>query len=160
MDLKFIRVTKDNASHDRGFIAVDAICSAFENKETKNVSIMTMDGFWYDVVDDIEKLWTLVSGRSLNNGRSDAPKSKQDYLRRKRMLASPCVEKLPKREDASPTLKDGVEIIGRPPTSKYAKEKKMQFINDLPTGVGEGQHEIDGSHVDVFQPSSDDSAVK
>ena len=59
---KFIRVTKDNRNKDRGFIAVDAICAAFENQENRNTEIMTIDGFWYEVVDGIEKVYSDVIG--------------------------------------------------------------------------------------------------
>lgn len=59
---KFIRVTKDNRTKDRGFIAVDAICAAFENQENRNTEIMTIDGFWYEVVDGIEKVYSDVIG--------------------------------------------------------------------------------------------------
>lgn len=54
---RFIRVTKDNRSRDRGIIAVDAICAAFENQESNKTEIMTLDGFWYEVVDSIEDVY-------------------------------------------------------------------------------------------------------
>ena len=65
---RFIKVRKDNQARDRGFIAVDAICSVFENKENHNVSIMTMDGFWYDVDDDVDELYDLEAdpGEKIN----------------------------------------------------------------------------------------------
>lgn len=61
--MKIVQVTKANSNRDRGFIAVDAICSAFENRESGKTDIMTMDGYWYEVLDDIEKLRDAVVGK-------------------------------------------------------------------------------------------------
>lgn len=86
---RFIKVRKSNKSHDRGFIAVDAICSVFENKENHNVSIMTMDGFWYDVEDDVDTLYSLITSDNYNKEykqRDITVGSKKDYYRKKKML--------------------------------------------------------------------------
>lgn len=85
MQPKFIKVKKANRSHDRGFIAVDAICSVFEDKERHVVSIMTMDGFWYEVEDDVEALFAIITGQDVQSSESQSS-GKKEYYRRKKML--------------------------------------------------------------------------
>ena len=85
----FVRVTKDNQKRDRGFIAVDAICSVFENQEDHNTQIMTMDGMWYDVVDDIEKLYSACE----NSNTVCEEKKKGEFIRKRRMQSSALSEK-------------------------------------------------------------------
>ena len=101
--LKVVQVTKDNSNRDRGFIAVDAICSAFENRENGNVQIMTMDGYWYDVLDDIEKIRNAVvnsdeevavkqDDTETKNPESDAePKSRIRDFYKKYKMPSPAI---------------------------------------------------------------------
>lgn len=135
---KFIRVTKDNETKDRGFIAVDAICSVFENNGGKNVSIMTMDGFWYDVVDGIEKLWNAVSGKNpCVADKRVQPETKAGYFKRKRMLPAPNSDKAP--VDGEKARKDRVEVVGRAVKAGGLKieVKRPQVVS--PTGVGEGR---------------------
>ena len=83
---KFIRVTKDNRTKDRGIIAVDAICAAFENQDNHNTEIMTIDGFWYEVVDGIEKVYSDVIGEASSSGKEDEPEG-----RRTKRIMSPAV---------------------------------------------------------------------
>lgn len=117
----FIKVTKDNAGKDRGFIAIDAICSAFENSKDGNVSIMTMDGFWYDVVDDIEKIWRMVSGEETR------PIPKNEYFKKKKMIPAGS-ETTPRKHTR------GAFEVDKPKKPRLSKD------NDLPIGVGEGQN--------------------
>ena len=146
---RFIKVRKDNQARDRGFIAVDAICSVFENKENHNVSIMTMDGFWYDVDDDVDELYDLVTGKEKKEGqepRQPQPQYlKKDYFRRKKMMPAMSENDGPKRrhEDfsrADMEMDDSLDVfrpakrksIGRKPNGSRDLEK------DLPAGAGEG----------------------
>lgn len=122
---RFVRVTKSNKAKDRGFIAIDAICSVFENQETHSTSIMTMDGFWYDVVDDVEKLYAVIAGSQVPIEKKNCT-AKKDYYRRKKML---------------------------PPNAANSEVRQAMVDGknrDLPTGVGEGQHTMEVS--DVFTP--------
>ena len=155
---RFVKVTKSNKDRDRGFIAVDAICSVFENRAAKTVSIMTMDGFWYDVEDDIEKLYGLVSGEG---GMADKTKPhyvgggmaaaefatggvvgyKKQYLRKKKMLAP---------VPGSSTVQRSHDDETKKPTSR-----KENFTKGLPTGVGKGQHTEEST--DVFTPPSQET---
>ena len=86
----FIRVTKDNPKRDRGFIAVDAICSVFENQEEQNTQIMTMDGMWYDVVDGIEHLYSVCENY---NAEVVEKNTKSGFIRKRRMQVASLSEK-------------------------------------------------------------------
>lgn len=59
---RFVKVKKSNRNRDRGFIAVDMICAAFENQDAGHTEIMTLDGFWYEVTEGIEELYKDVIG--------------------------------------------------------------------------------------------------
>lgn len=123
---RFIRVTKDNETHDRGFIAIDAICSVFENSKENNVSIMTMDGFWYDVVDGIEGLWKKVGGSETRDEEAKEV-TKSGYFKWKKMMP-PGLEKMPRKHSRGEMA---VESQKRPHPTK---------TSDLPAGAGEGQN--------------------
>lgn len=137
-------MTKANKAHDTGFIAVDAICAAFEDKEKHTVSIMTMDGFWYEIEGDIDSLYEQVSGPQITFNWSKA-----DYIKEKRMPSPALSEKgglslintLPQRQEPEqyqPRI-DRPSLIG----------KKVRFITprdgrdiskDLPSGDGKGRY--------------------
>lgn len=98
----FVRVTKSNKERDRGFIAVDAICAAFENQSRGIVEVMTMDGFVYDIVESIEEFWDKVHGiqkilQPLNEQKEQTPPSTENkkvrYIRKKRMQSAMAAEK-------------------------------------------------------------------
>lgn len=98
----FVRATKSNKERDRGFIAVDAICAAFENQSRGIVEVMTMDGFVYDVLDSIEVLWDKVHGvekkplppnEQKESTQPPPPNEKVRYIRRKRMQSAMAAEK-------------------------------------------------------------------
>ena len=98
----FVRATKSNKERDRGFIAVDAICAAFENQSRGIVEVMTMDGFVYDVLDTIEVLWDKVHNiekiplPSLEQTAPQPPpqpNQKVRYIRKKRMQSAMAAEK-------------------------------------------------------------------
>ena len=113
---RFIRVTKDNRNKDRGLIAVDAICAVFENQDSHNTEIMTMDGFWYEVVDDVEKVYDDLIGIdnskdtekfvSNHNGMEDKTKDKIQYAKHRR-FTPPAVseDQSPKRHEEARVLK-------------------------------------------------------
>lgn len=83
---KFLRVTKDNKARDRGLIAIDAICAIFEDAEKKHVSIMTMDGFWYEVLDSLDKIYEAID--AAEGGRQSQPANKKvRQMRQKRIMA-------------------------------------------------------------------------
>ena len=86
----FVRVTKDNKTRDRGFIAIDAICAVFENQEDNNTQIMTMDGMWYDVVDGVERLYEACENANVEIVAKD---KKSDFIKKRRMQSSALSEK-------------------------------------------------------------------
>lgn len=116
MQTRFIKVTKDNQHRDRGFIAVDAICSVFENHESHNVSIMTMDGFWYDVIDDIEKIYSLVGKSQPTESEENRIPQKKDYFRCKKMLPASVEGDKPKQNHE--------DLFGK---NSCGKEKRQVF---------------------------------
>ena len=147
---RFIKVIKDNKTKDRGFIAVDAICSVFEDKESHNVSIMTMDGFWYEVIDTVEELYAAVNGFTCDRSKQqDDGNPKKDYIRRKRMMPSQIENDHPKQnhEDLRRERKvyeSDAEVVdvfqpGVKESRRNGTPRKNRFSSDLPTGVGEGQ---------------------
>ena len=148
MQPRFIKVKKANRSHDRGFIAVDAICSVFEDKERNVVSIMTMDGFWYDVEDDVEELFALITGQNVQSSESHASGKKEYYRRRKMLPPVVANEKAQVNHDMVCSDRRGnSEIedldIFRP---KSRTEKKRNFAvskpkKNLSAGADEGQYE-------------------
>lgn len=52
---RFIRLTKANKDKDRLLVAIDSICSVEESVADKCTNVYTIDGFWYSVLDPIEK---------------------------------------------------------------------------------------------------------
>lgn len=148
MQPKFIKVKKANRYHDRGFIAVDAICSVFEDKERHVVSIMTMDGFWYEVEDDVEALFALITGQHVQSSESQESGKKEYYRRRKMLPPMVASEKAQVNHDMVCMDRSGnSEIedldIFRP---KLRTEKKRNFAiskpkNNLSAGADEGQYE-------------------
>lgn len=150
---RFIRVTKDNRMKDRGFIAVDAICAVFENQNNHNTEIMTMDGFWYEVVDGVEKVFADVTGNGDKPKESaDAnplPKESEEQARDKilsakqRRFSSPAVS-----EEAEQRSQEEIRESKR---SGYAYPKNGYGVNrhgrgrlyshrNFPSGEGEGHH--------------------
>lgn len=145
---KFIRVRKDNKTRDRGFIAVDAICSVFENKETHNVSIMTMDGFWYDVVDDIEELYTIVTDNSLTNssGRKSNNPARKDFYKHRKMLPPVTGEEKPPQKHGPSKI--GVEIQDGCDIFKFSKGKRdSNRSKNLSAGADEGHRDANSKTV-------------
>lgn len=149
---QFIKVRKDNQSHDRGFIAVDAICSVFENKDAHNVSIMTMDGFWYDVDDDVEKLYCLIIGEDSENKTTPLSNTKKAYYRRKKMMP-PLVaneksqqnhEKFKatvEEKDIAPAQDEEYDVFKGAMCGKKANRQHLTEKN-LPASAGEGQYDL------------------
>ena len=158
MSKRFIKVIKDNRSQDRGFIAIDAICSVFENKEEQNVSIMTMDGFWYDVSDNVEELFAALEGAETPKKEQTSSNGKVEYYRRKKMLAPDAAhQKAPqKHEFEKPFTESRVnneaedifkghykKTFGKKPKAITANNGNLNDISkDLPTGVGEGHYDL------------------
>ena len=161
---KFIRVTKDNRNKDRGFIAVDAICAVFENQDAHNTEIMTMDGFWYEVVDGIEKVYEDVIGngskplgdteaKQVQEESPDPNKGKMQFAKRKRFM-SPAVSEdaVQKSHEEEREFKRGSYVY---PKKGYGQKKyartRISHTGDFPSGEGEGQHRPMAKAVD-FTP--------
>lgn len=130
--MKFIRVTKDNHNHDRGIIAIDAICSVFENKDSHNVTIMTMDGFWYDVKDDYEKIDDLIM--STDSGES---RLRRDFYRSRKMLPPKTAEeKTPCNHNAisiydkpsSDLPNEDIDVFKKPKVLTYSSRPRPRFL--------------------------------
>ena len=134
--MRFIKVRKDNKTRDRGFIAVDAICAAFENCETGKTEIMTMDGFWYEVTEGIEELYDKAS--ELQDGNPNHSE-KVDLIRTKR-LSSPAVSEDGFRKSHEEVRKTQKMSFAYPKKGYGTKRKTVGGRkNDLPSGDGEGR---------------------
>ena len=150
---RFIRVTKDNHMKDRGFIAVDAICAVFENQNNHNTEIMTMDGFWYEVVDGIDKVYADVTGdggkprtvagaERIPKATMDAPTDKLSFAK-KRRFSYPAVS-----EDSAPKSHEETRWSKRSgyayPKTGYGVNRHRRDMNshqtNFPSGEGEGQN--------------------
>ena len=152
---ELIRITKDNPNRDRGLIAVDAICSVVENQEAKNVSIMTMDGFWYDVVDPIEKFEEILVDTGKDKFESQ-DKKKKDYFRQKRMMTPATAnERAPQNHEEFVTTIKGERDSNLPeqrdrfssPSKRQKYGKRTSQRNDdvaknLPSSEGKGHYDI------------------
>lgn len=161
--MRVVQVTKDNENRDRGFIAVDAICAAFENREQGNTQIMTMDGYWYDVLDDIEKVRNAMTGATEadaeNQGEAndpsaetaDKPKSRiRDFYKKYRM-PSPAISEgggTPPM-DRKPEQEMDNEGENPPRTTTYRKFKKFGRYS-------KGQRFY---KMRVFEPKGDETSI-
>ena len=148
---RFIRVTKDNRSQDRGMIAVDAICAAFENHESHTTEIMTIDGFWYEVVDSIEEVYkklvqceTDVAIDPIGDKENDSvtvrvdSASKSDVVKRKKVL-SPAVaeDKMPKNHECERKTRRRDYAYPKKGYGQKRGDKMAPRKNDFPSGEGE-----------------------
>lgn len=165
--MKFIKVTKNDKKRNRGIIAVDAICSAFEDQEKKCTTIMTMDGFWYEVVDDIEKVLDNVVDVEVND--SVVPQGAKEFCKKHRMQSpalsekggTPPMERQEMEELEDKEWKPGeeekrTEIPTFSKPKKFGQHshrgkygRKVRFVDgngrtdiakNLPPGGGEGHH--------------------
>ena len=156
----FIKVTKANKTKDRGIIAVDAICAAFEDKDAGTTSIMTMDGFWYEVENDIEQVVQKIVGAKpiyipaepIIEPKTISPDSgvvngtnkftKRDYYLKKRMPTPPMNDKGGEspiiREKPHEKLKQGFSF------GKNGKGKKVRhsISKDLLSGESKKQNPL------------------
>ena len=135
---KFIRVTKDNRSHDRGIISVDCICAAFENQEANHTEIMTIDGFWYEVVDGIEKVLDSIQGNECN-------RSVSTQVRRIKS-ASPAVTEKSERVNHEEARTERKKEFAYPKQGygrvRYEKNiMPRDSSKDLPSRDGKGQYD-------------------
>ena len=135
----FLRVTKDNPKRDRGFISIDAICAAFENQEAGHTDIMTMDGYWYEVLDDIDKLYSIVESR-----RNESVNFRTMQERKKKRMMVPTV-----REKVFPERHE--DVVSRNRKSFCKKGFKFRNVDnfksevefcDLPSGDGKGHYDM------------------
>lgn len=164
---RFIRVTKDNRNKDRGFIAVDAICAVFENQDSHNTEIMTMDGFWYEVVDGVEKVYAdVIGGDKPKEGEkeekltSEVEGGKPDkfHFAKNRRFVAPAVS-----EDATPKSHEESRGFKRRdfsyPKQGYGQKKygngRISRAKNFPSGEGEGQHGSRLMAVDFTPPDTE-----
>ena len=139
---EFIRITKDNPNRDRGLIAVDAICSVVENQEAKNVSIMTMDGFWYDVLDSLEDLYGSLMDNSPGQKREETANAKKDYYRTKKMMSpSAGTDRTPAKHDSivMPIKREAKDTDDVFSPSFRKKKRDFAVSRNLPSSEGEGR---------------------
>lgn len=100
-----IRLTKANKRRDRLLVASDAICAVEECSEQRNTRVMTMDGFWYEVIDDIAKVEEAINeaesrkadgfgGYMYTTTREETPQkpSRRAFMKRHKVLP-PAVDK-------------------------------------------------------------------
>lgn len=135
---KFIRVTKANRNKDSGFIAVDAICAAFENKDSHITEIMTMDGFWYDVEEGVDEVFSEAIGNGKNNTDNKLMFQKRHFL------VSPAVS-----EDFNPKRHEEIRKNKRISFVYHKKRggenrgnvKRVFRGKDFPSGEGKEAHE-------------------
>ena len=147
---KYIRVTKANRERDRGIIAKDAVCAAFENKNNRATSILTMDGFWYDVVETIEYVAEqLEQDKDIDN----APvASKKDYYRaHKTMSPFAGEEKIEgnDRHESDVVMEEEklpikpIVIKGKGYGKPYKKSRRrLSRGKNFSSGDGERHHEV------------------
>ena len=159
--MHFIRVTKDNIKRDRGLIAVDAICSIFENQQSHNVSIMTIDGFWYDVIDDLDSLHAKISENVSTKERSRQETPKGCFRNKKMMIPSPSNERHQQSHEDFKALKEqtpkrnllekSVDIFKSFPQRKKHLKKHNTTKTNLPSGESKGCYDTNP------KPYSDDA---
>ena len=164
---RFIRVTKDNRNKDRGFIAVDAICAVFENQDSHNTEIMTMDGFWYEVVDGVEKVYADVigvdkpkEGEEKENPPPEVEGEKPDKFQfaKHRRFVAPTIS-----EDATPKSHEETRCFKRQnfayPKKGYGQKKyvngRASRTSYFPSGEGEGQHGLRLTAEDITPPDTE-----
>ena len=163
MPPQFIKVRKANKNRDRGIIAVDAICSAFEDKDSGKISIMTMDGYWYECDDDIEDLYSVIT-----NGEGTQPpsQSKFAFVKSKRMPA-PAISEKGGESPLSTTKEQHHEsdvVVHRSWSKKsdwkrkpfFKQRRRTDIAKNLPSGDGEGQYNLDKKRRDAETPRSSD----
>ena len=161
---KFIRVTKDNRKKDRGFIAVDAICAVFENQEHHNTEIMTMDGFWYEVVDGVEKVYADVTGIK------DVPKgavlaeplpieegweenNKFKFAKRRRFVTPPVAEEsIQRSHEETRVVRKGFSFAKKESRFKQREKERDLPAREFPSGEGKEQH-VSKTMAEEFTPS-------
>ena len=138
---RFIRVTKDNRNKDRGFIVVDAICAVFERQDAHNTEIMTIDGFWYEVVDGIEKVYADVYGGCIK--QNDVNLTDKIAFAKRMRFKSPAASESSVQighEEARETKKSCFSY----PKNGYSTKRRSKVRDtracDFPSGEGEGQH--------------------
>lgn len=165
---RFIRVTKDNHMKDRGFIAVDAICAVFENKNNHNTEIMTMDGFWYEVVDGIDKVYSDVTGdcdnpktvadeKRLTHATMDANNDKFSFSKQRR-FSSPAVSEYAEQkshEEARCTKRSGDAYQKKAFVGKRNSRDVISRDMNFPSGEGEGHHLHRTKAVELTQPETE-----
>lgn len=145
---RFVKVTKDNRNKDRGFIAVEAICAAFENKDNHNTEIMTIDGFWYEVVDGIEKV--LCDAVGTECGVADGSAKTRESAQMKR-IASPAVSDSARQRNHEETRLEKSSSFTYPKKG-YGYKRRYKDVpkeSGLPSGDGEGRI--------VFRTKAEDS---
>ena len=168
--MEFIKVTKANHKRDRGIIAVDAICSVFENQEDKTTTIMTMDGYWYEVLDDIEKLWANIENSKIEVATEETfVERKGEYCRKHRMPAPAVSEKggdidrEKEKPTTSPIIKEErtreeQKKFTRKPYVRGRKPKKRSGVKDLSSGDDKEYHKPSEVVWEVgLTPTPDDS---
>lgn len=153
--MRFVKVKKANKNRDRGFIAVDAICSVFEDVEKHTTEIMTMDGMWYEVVDGVEHLFEDCEGISSNESKSD----KMEFVKNRRMQSSALSEKSGQIQKEEEKIDDNSESKPFQRKRVYQHRKRfVKFVNksasseiskNFPSGDGEGLYR---SNPKVEQP--------
>ena len=159
VNLKVVQVTKDNSSRDRGFIAVDAICSAFENRENGNVQIMTMDGYWYDVLDDIEKIRNAVVNQDVDvavKESTDNQETELDTEPKSRIRDFYKKYKMP-----SPAISEGggqIPIDREENRESVNPEDKKTFRKPYKRHGKYGKY--GKSRIKVYTPTDDDSSIE
>lgn len=159
---RFIRVTKANHNKDRGFIAADAICAVFENQESHNTDIMTMDGFWYEVVDGVEKVYADVTGgdkekaskaeKLITQEDKDNVSDKFHFSKHRRFMSPSAAEDVAQMNHED----DRTFRWGRNYCSKKGYGSKRIIRNsNFPSGEGEG-HNGTRTKAEDFTPHEPD----
>ena len=152
---RFIRVRKANRSQDRGIIAVDAICAAFENQEAHKTEVMTIDGFWYEVVDSIEEVYAklvqceydvaLLPKTDKENEVVTMPSNShtktEKTKRRKITTAAVAEDKTPKNHECERMTRSEEYAYPKKGYGQKRGDKVASGKKDLPSSEGEGHHE-------------------
>ena len=153
---RFIRVRKANRSQDRGIIAVDAICAAFENQEAHKTEVMTIDGFWYEVVDSIEEVYAKLVKCEYNVAplpktdkvnevvtmSSNSHTKTEKIKRRKITPAAVAEDKTPKNHECERMTRPGEYAYPKKGYGQKKGDKVSPNKKDLPSSEGEGHYDL------------------
>ena len=143
---------------------MDAICSAFENREQGNVQIMTMDGYWYDVLDDIEKIRNAVVNADVEVAVKEETENQEPEVEaelksrirdfhKKYKMPSPAIS-----EEGGKLPMDRIDRLPEPCGEVAYKVEKQPYKDPYKKHGKYGKY--GKSRIKVYTPKSNDSSTE